>query len=135
VFQVFGWDPEPFVSEIIKQSKGFQPFDFCIRCAAVNRDASGDCYHAFLVPDEGHGKIIKIHDQLYADKLFPKRTLDIDFIPHLSIGNSKDPLKCVEMVDWWNREEFAIPGRIATLDIINYEKKTVRTIHRLSLGE
>ena len=128
-----GWEAKPFISEIVKQVQGVQPFEFCLRCATLNKDAFNDYYHTFLVPDEGYSKIVKLHDKLYANKLFPHRALFANFVPHMGIGNSKDPLKCLEMIESWNKEEFAIAGRISTLDVAKYENDTVQTIKRIPL--
>ncbi len=129
-----GWEAKPFISEIVKQVQGVRPFEFCLRCAVLNKDSFNDNYHTFLVPDEGYSKIVKLHDKLYAGKLFPQRALFANFVPHMGIGNSKDPLKCIEMAESWNKEEFAITGRISMLDVANYENDTVQTIQRISLG-
>ena len=129
------WKAETFIAEIVKQIRGIQPIEFCIRCAALNKDAFSDTYYAFLVPDQGYSSILKLHDKLYREKLFPHRALHADFIPHIGIGNSKDPLRCIEMVENWNKTEFAIAGRISILDVANYENDTVHTIQRISLGE
>lgn len=135
VFPVSDWEAGPFIAEVVKQSQGFRPFDFCLRCAVLNKDAFSDDYHAFLVPDEGYGAIVRLHDRLYADRLFSHRALMVDFIPHIGIGNAKDPLKCLEMVRVWNKEEFAIPGRVAALEVANYEHDAVETIQRVLLED
>lgn len=135
VFGGSGWEAGPFIAEVKKQLQGFRPFDFCIRCAALDKDSFNDYYRAFLVPDEGHSQIVKLHDRLYADKLFPYRVLDVDFIPHVGVGNSRNPLRCVEMVESWNKAEFAIPGQVSVLDIANHENDAVQTIERVVLGE
>jgi hypothetical protein len=132
-FPLSGWEAEPYIAEIRKQAHGFRAFDFCIRCAALDKDASRDLYHAFLVPDEGHGQFVKLHYRLVTDRFFQYRHFEVDFIPHMGVGNSEDPLKCVEMVESWNREEFAISGHIRLLDIANYENDTVQTLLRLPL--
>jgi 2'-5' RNA ligase len=129
------WEVEPYIAEIRKQLRGFQSFDFCIRGAALNKDAFQVQYHVFLVPDEGHSQIMKLHYKLSADRLFPYRLLDVDFVPHIGVGNSKDALRCVEMVESWNQEEFSISGHISALDIANYENDTVETIKRIPLGD
>ncbi|MGB5846755.1 MAG: 2'-5' RNA ligase family protein, partial [Anaerolineales bacterium] len=129
------WDLEPYIAEIKKQSLGFQPFDFCIRCATLSKDAFQDLYHVFLVPDEGYSQILKMHYKLCGNRFFPYRLLNVDFIPHIGIGNSKDPLRCVELVESWNREEFSISGHISALVIANYENDTVETIEDIPLGE
>jgi 2'-5' RNA ligase len=132
-FPLDEWELEPYIAEIKKQLRGFRPFGFCIRCAALNKDIFLDLYHVFLIPDEGHSQMMKMHYKLAADKLFPYRLLDIDFIPHLGVGNSKDAPKCVELVEIWNREEFSIKGQITALDIANYENDTVETMERIPL--
>lgn len=45
VFAVSDWEEDAFSAEIENQLCGFQAFDFCIRCAVFNQDASGDLYH------------------------------------------------------------------------------------------
>ncbi len=132
VFPVFTWKPEAFVAEAMKQARGIRPFPFTLRSAVLNKDAFNDYYHTFLVPDEGYGQIVRLHDRMYADQLFPQRALTVDFIPHIGIGNSLDPLACLAMMREWNKEEFAISGWVSTLDIINYEDGTIETIRRLS---
>lgn len=133
VFPTFDWEAEPFVAETAKQLLGFRPFDFCLRCAVLNKDAFSDYYHTLLVPDEGYSQVVKLHDRLYADKLFSNRALHVDFIPHIGVGNSKNPQQCLQMIDSWNKDEFAIWGRMIALDVVRYEEDTVQTIQRLAL--
>ena len=134
VFPTFDWETELFLAETAKRLRGFRPFDFCLRCAVLNKDTFNDYYHTFLVPDEGYSQMVKLHDKLYADKLFSHRALHVDFVPHIGIGNSKDPHRCLEMIDSWNKDEFAIWGHIEALDLVRYEDGTVQTIQRLALG-
>ena len=134
IFPTTAWEPDPYLAEVEKQARRFQPFDFCIRGAALNKDAFQDLYHAFLVPDEGHAQITKLHYRLCAGRFFYLPSLDIDFIPHIGIGNSEDPLKCNHMVESWNREEFTIAGCISALDVANYENDTVLTIKQITLS-
>lgn len=134
VFPIFaGWEVDAFVSEVEKQVKGLPPFDFCLRAAAFNKDSFNAHYHAFLVPDEGFGRLLKLHDQLYADQLFPNRALHIDFIPHIGVGNSTDPQQCLRMVEHWNQSDFAIHGRITMLDVVSYENDTIQAVRKISL--
>ncbi len=129
------WDLESYTAEIKQQAQSFQPFDFCIRCAMLSKDAFQDLYHVFLVPDEGYSRLLKLHYQLGSHRLFPYRLLEIDFTPHLGVGNSEDPHQCVAWVDHWNRAEFSIAGKISRLVIANYENDTVETIEQIHLGD
>jgi hypothetical protein len=85
------------------------------------------------VPDEGYGRIVKLHDKLYSDKLKDNLRLDLDFIPLIGIGNSQDRHKCKKMVDEWNKEEFELRGTISRLKIVRYENDVVTTIEEIKL--
>lgn len=133
VFPVFDVSQDEFINEIKQKSKDINKFDFTIRCATINKDAFNDYFHAFLVPDEGYSKFVKLHDVLYSDKLKGNLRLDLDFVPHIGIGNSKNKFSCKEMVDEWNRKEFSISGKIKYLTIVNYENDTVTKLHEIEL--
>ena len=133
VFPVFDMARHEFVDEVRARSVGMTGFDFVIRCATVNKDAFNEYYHSFLVPDEGYSRIVKLHDSLYSEKLSDHLRLDIDFIPHIGIGNSKDPHACKKMTDLWHENEFAIHGRISMLAIVQYENNTTITIGEIQL--
>lgn len=133
VFPVFDISQDEFTKEIKDKSSNLAKFDIVIRCATINKDAFNDYYHTFLVPDEGYSKIVKLHDKLYSDKLKNNLRLDIDFVPHIGIGNSKDKYSCKKMVDEWNGKEFSIMGKITRLTIVNYEKDTITKIKEIEL--
>lgn len=135
VFGVPDWEAEAFIAEIDDRQCGFQAFDFCLCCAVLNRDASGDLYHVFLTPDAGYSQVVRLHDRLYSGKLLPHRRLDIDFIPHIGIANSNDPRQCLEWIESWNREEFEIRGRVSALDVVRYEDDTVKSLRRIPLAD
>lgn len=133
VFPVFDVSKEEFINEVKQKSKDVNKFDFTIRCANINKDAFSDYFHTFLVPDEGYSNVVKLHDILYSGKLKDNLRLDLDFVPHIGIGNSKDKFSCKKMVDEWNRKEFSISGKINYLTIVNYENNKVTKVHEIEL--
>lgn len=44
----------------------------------------------FLLVDQGKDKIIKLHDDLYSNTLRPFLRADIEYIPHLTLGELKE---------------------------------------------
>jgi len=133
VFPVFDFSGEDFINEIIQLTEDSKRFDFVIRCCTINKDSFSDYYHALLVPDEGYSKIVKLHDKLYSKKLKDNLRLDIDFIPHMGIGTSKDKFKCKQMVDEWNGKEFEIKGIISTLTIVEYKDDIITNLRDIIL--
>ena len=134
VFPVFNISLDEFVSEIKEKSRGVTRFDFVIRCATINKDAFNDYFHTFLLPDEGYSRIVKLHDKLYSERLKDNLRLDLDFIPHIGIGNSKDKFVCKKMVDQWNEKEFSIAGTISRLTVVSYENNIITKIEEIELS-
>jgi len=133
VFPVFDRPESEFLEEIRKKTEGFTEFDFVLRCATINKDAFNEYFHTFLVPDEGYSRIIKLHDGLYSGILKENLRLDLDFVPHIGIGNSMDKQECKKMVDEWNKTEFEINGTISKLTVVEYETNSVRKIEEIKL--
>ena len=133
VFPVSDIDQTVFIRHIKQQTTGFKRFSFALRYAIIVEDDSGEYTHVFLVPDEGYSSIIRLHDRLYSGVLAPEHRLDIPFIPHLGIGNDTDPNNCKRLVDELNRKDFCIQGTIDTLDVVEYDGSSVRTIEQIKL--
>lgn len=124
VFPVFDASIDAFKQEVVEKSRGYLPFDIKIRCATINKDAFNDYYHTFLVPDEGFSNLIKLHDSLYSGLLENNLRLDIDFIPHIGVGNDENSKKCQDMVQFWNNQDFCISGRISKLQVVDFDFDT-----------
>lgn len=133
VFPVHDIEQEAFINEIENRLKSFQSFDFIVRAATINKDDSGNYFHEFLVPDEGFSNVVKLHDRLYAGLLADHLRYDIDFIPHISIGDSEDASDSKQRVDELNHQNLEIKARISTVDIIEFKESIVTTIHKIQL--
>jgi hypothetical protein len=134
VFSVPDMPAEEFISEVQKQTSRVRAIPFCFRCVTINKDSFSPNYDAFLVPDEGHSDIMKLHDRLYSGALALHHRMDISYIPHLSIANSTDPRLIKGVVDDWNAKSFEIRGTLDTLDIINYENRQVISLTQIHLS-
>tara|TARA_B100001964_G_scaffold217625_1_gene257864 strand:+ start:587 stop:1111 length:525 start_codon:yes stop_codon:yes gene_type:complete len=134
VFPTFDVKVDDFVNEITNLASGLKRFDFKARCFVVNKDAFNDYYHEFLVPDEGFSNFIKLRDHFYSGKLSKNLRFDIDFIPHVGIGNSQNPQECKDRVDALNKKNLEIVGTIDKLAILKYEDDTITEIKNVELN-
>jgi len=134
VFAVSDVSKEDFVTEIKKQAEGLKKFDFEIKVATINQDDSGDYYHEFLVPDKGYSDIVKLHDKLYSGTLAKHLRFDIDFIPHIGIGNADTVQESKNRIDALNAKNFGIKGTVDALDIIEFNGGPVQTIEKIELS-
>jgi hypothetical protein len=120
VFPIDKVERQAFTDEILEKAMSFKTIDFELKCATINKDAVLEYYHLLLVPEKGFSSVVKLHDRLYSRLLFGHLRLDIDFIPHVGIANSKDPYKVKNWVDTWNKMEFSVAGTIEKLTIVDY---------------
>lgn len=133
VFAINDLSEEEFIQEVKKQAEGIKKINFEIKVATINQDDSGNYYHEFLVPDQGYSEIVKLHDKLYSGAFSGYLRFDIDYIPHIGIGNSDDVLTSKRRIDELNSTGVNISGTIDSIDIIEYKDGVVRTIEAIKL--
>ena len=133
VFPLENYPIGAFSKEIEKQTINQKIIHFSIHCATRNNDLTSDLWHVFLVPDEGFSEIVKLHDKLYSGALAEYERLDLDFIPHIGVGNSKDPKECKRMIDEINSMNIEMKGAVSKLQLIRHEKGIIHTFHEIEL--
>jgi 2'-5' RNA ligase len=133
VFPTQGISQDDFTNEIKKQAEDIRKIDFEIKLATINKDSFGGYYHEFLVPEKGYSDIVKLHDKLYSNKLSEHLRFDIDFIPHIGIGNSDDPHISKNRIISINAQNISILGTIDQLDVVEYDNGVIKTIEKILL--
>ena len=133
VFAISDINKDDFINEVKQKLAGVEPFDFEIKVATINQNDDGSYYHEFLVPDSGYSNIVKLHDKLYSGLFAPHLRFDIDFIPHIGIGNSDEAPTSKKRVDDLNQQGVSINGRIGSIDIIEYADGKVSTLEKIEL--
>lgn len=86
-----------------------------------------------MIPDEGFGAIVRLHDRLYSGPLAPELRLDLAYIPHVTVARHADP-RLPALAGGLNTEGFAIAGARDTLDLVAREDGAIRTFARVALG-
>ena len=133
VFAIKDIDQAIFIQEVAEKAKNHRKIHFVLRCASISKDGLEDSYHVFLVPDEGHSDIIRLHDTLYSGLLKDQLRLDINYIPHMAVGNYTDRFQSKRVVDEWNQKEFSIAGTISKLSIVKYAHNIVTLVSEVEL--
>ncbi len=133
VFAIDNIAEKAFIQEVEEKITNFSSFKLTFNVATINLDNSGEFYHEFLVPDIGNSDIIKLHDKLYSGLFKTNLRLDIDYIPHISIGNSDDVETTKARIDKLNNAGVAMTGEIDSIDIIEYKDNNIATIKHLKL--
>src|SRR5271155_3851934 len=58
--------PPEFIKQVAAASSGIKRIAFRLCSAIVIPDTQVDSFHVFLVPDEGFGAIVRLHEALHA---------------------------------------------------------------------
>lgn len=121
VFPVYDLKESDFAEHIRNISKKLSPINFTLNCAVTVKDFFSDYWDIFLVADQGNSDIIKMHDAFYSGILINYLRIDIPFMPHMGIGNDRDPFYCINLAKDLNMSGISINGTIKTLSIVNYD--------------
>jgi 2'-5' RNA ligase superfamily protein len=133
VFAVQDLSKEDFLNEVKLKVVDIKAFDFDLKVATINQDNNVRYYHEFLVPDTGYSNIVKIHDKIYSGLFVPYLRFDVDFLPHINIGESEDTQVSKHRVDDLNARDMLIRGHIGSLDVIEYADGAISTIEKIQL--
>ena len=63
----------------------WQPFPIHLQGVQISSDD-----HLFLLLQEGNGKVIRLYDEIYTGILVEYRREDIPFVPHVTLGVSRE---------------------------------------------
>jgi 2'-5' RNA ligase len=121
VFPTSAVEPDTLADHVRAQLASWPPIPFVLRSSIPFKDASSADTSVLLMPDEGFGRIVRLHDALYTGVLAGELRLDLSFLPHVTVGYAPDPQLCKTVADALNRTDLAISGVIDRLDLIRKE--------------
>jgi 2'-5' RNA ligase len=107
---------------------------FCLRTAMVVPEHKSGWFHIFLVPEEGFGAIIRLHDRLHHGPLARCWDPDQPYIPHLTVASMRDLDVARVTMAALNTRELAITGRIDEIEVHERDTDETRCIARVALA-
>ena len=134
VFPVEGLPENEFLAEIVNKSAGVKPIGFDLTGAKVHKDDFREIYHEFLIPETGFEEIIGLHDRLYSGRLYEYWRQDLNYIPHITIGNSSSYERCQKNAVRINQSGIFLSGVIDKLTVISYTASGVSRLMEIPLG-
>ena len=93
------------------------PIKFCLRSAVIVPELGASRFNVFLVPDEGFGAIVRLHDQLHVGPMASCLRPETPYIPHLTIASVNDFNAARRTKAKLNGFDLKIDGRIDALDV------------------
>lgn len=107
---------------------------FCLRSAMIVPEHKTGWFHVFLVPDEGFGAIIRLHDRLHVGPLACCWRPDVPYIPHLTVASMRELNHARTTMASLNAKELAITGRIDELEVHARDASEQRCVARVPLA-
>jgi hypothetical protein len=107
---------------------------FCLRSAMIVPDLGLSWFHVFLVPDEGFGAIIRLHDRLHVGPLADSLHPETAYIPHLTVASVKELDVARRMKASLNANDLAITGHIDVVEVHQRDAVTPHCVARISFA-
>jgi 2'-5' RNA ligase len=134
VFEAEGLDEHDYLNHVARTAATASPINFHCRYAMLGAGDGNDTAYVFLVPDEGHGAISLLHDRLHTGALISKMRLDLEYIPHITIGRCSDRHHAKALCDSLNMQGVSIAGRIDELTVAAVDRDKVEKLRSFKLG-
>jgi 2'-5' RNA ligase len=122
-----------FTTEVQHAAAGLKRIRFCLRSAMIVLDPEVHSFHVFLVPDEGFGALIRLHDKLHSSRLAPQRRDTPPYVPHITVATERDFAAAHAHADLLNAKNMAICGRLDELIIQRRDGETARLVRKVAL--
>jgi len=106
---------------------------FCLRSALIVPDDTRGWFHVFLVPDEGFGAIVRLHDRLHVGPLACCLRPEVPYIPHLTIASVNELELARRIKASLNSQDLAIAGQLDELEMHERDAATPHCIAKISL--
>jgi 2'-5' RNA ligase len=135
VFSCKTIEPADYTKHIAAIARQSEPVRFTCKYAMLGADDFDDTAYVFLVPDEGYAGISLLHDRLYTGLLQPFLKLEVQFVPHITIGTLKNRSAAKALCDELNRTGVHIEGTLRALTIGALEDGKLKNLSSHSLGE
>lgn len=102
---------------------------FRLRAALVAPEPTVARFHVFLVPDEGFGAILRLHEALHTGPVEAALNPERPYIPHITVATLADYAEARRLAAALNRGDIDIQGQIESLEV---ERRTGDTIRKVA---
>jgi hypothetical protein len=135
VFATLDISPAAFIKAIRAHAKDIHPIRFRLRSALVVPEPSVGRFHVFLIPDEGFGAILRLHDALHAGPIKGALRQDSPYLPHITVATTPDYATARNLVYALNNDVIDIHGHIDALQVECRTRDGVKQLAEVPLSK
>jgi 2'-5' RNA ligase len=127
--------PAEFAALVRARVAAIPRIRFHLRSALVVPEATVRRFHVFLVPDEGFGAILKLHEAIHSGPLEGALRPDTPYIPHITVATSADYTAARKVAASLNAHGIDIPGVIDRLQVEHRLGETIKPLADIHLAK
>lgn len=128
-------EAEAFAGLVAARAKDVHRIRFHLRSALVVPEAAVGRFHVFLIPDEGFGAILRLHDRLHAGPLEVSLRPEMPYLPHITVATERDYAAARKIASEINAKPLDIAGVIETLEVERRQAEVVRRVSEIHLDK
>jgi len=133
VFSTLNTTPADFTKAVRAYAKTIHAIQFRLRSALVVPEHTVRRFHVFLIPDEGFGAILKLHDALHAGPLKAALRQDSPYLPHITVATTPDYAAAHNLAFSLNQGVIDIHGHIDALQVESRTKDVIKQVAEVPL--
>lgn len=133
VFPGADLEPAAFAGHVRRAVEGVARIRFHLRSALVVPEATVRRYHVFLIPDEGFGAIVRLHDRLHVGPLEACLRPDTPYLPHITVATTADYAAARKIAASINARDLSIHGVIDALQVERRVGEVVKPVADIAL--
>jgi 2'-5' RNA ligase len=118
-----------FAEQIRRNAEGIPRIRFRLRSALVVPEPMVGRFHVFLIPDEGFGAILRLHEALHVGPIEAAIRPDTPYLPHITVATTPDRAQARKVAQALNQGGLDISGHIEALTV---ERRRGEVIHDIA---
>jgi 2'-5' RNA ligase len=127
--------PNEFKRHVAAAAAKIKRIQFRLCSALVVPDPQVRSFHVFLVPDEGFGAIVRLHEALHEGALYTRLRVDFPYIPHLTVASEREFATARSVAAKLNAMDISVAGRLDEVEIHRRDADVVRCIAKVPLAK
>lgn len=134
VFPGCDMTPAAFAAQVRSNARDVPRIRFHLRSALVVPEPMVERFHVFLIPDEGFGAILRLHDALHQGPIEAALRPDMAYLPHITVATTASHAGARKVAHDLNRGGLDIGGHIEAIEVERRVGEVIRTFAEIPLA-
>lgn len=135
VFPGVDMTPAVFATQIRNNAKGIHRIRFHLRSALVVPEPMVGRFHVFLIPDEGFGAILRLHEALHVGPIEAALRPETPYLPHITVATTTSHTEARKLARALNMGEIDVGGHIDALQVERRVGEVIKEFAEIPLAK